>query len=450
MRAIRAALRLLAPGVGVKRWLVLMAVGLLLTGMGLALTRQGEPLDLLAWPAKLIRIASARLPLLAEGGVWTHPIGTVLALAGGVFTLYTLWRLLEAIALTPASRSGPGNEVAFRSAGQAVGAWMGRVLRTRQLSQGPRIVAIGGGTGLSTMLRGLKSHTSNIVAVVTVTDDGGSSGRLVRQLNMPPPGDIRNCLVALADEEGIMTQLLQHRFRGCAPGDGLRDHAVGNLLIAALTEISEGDFQQAVRQASKVLNIRGEVWPATLSRVSLQAEMEDGSILTGETNIAHSRLAIKRIFLDPSDVEAPAEVIEAIEAADAIVIGPGSVFTSVVPNLLVRGIPEALYRTRAVKIYVCNVMTQPGETDGFTASDHVRALSAHLPRPIVDHVIVNTAVPPVELLEKYRQSGAEMVHADVDQIRRLGCRPHRGNFISGTDVVRHDSARLADAVMRLL
>jgi len=327
---------------------------------------------------------------------------------------------------------------------------MNKVVRARYLAEGPRVVAIGGGTGLSTMLRGLKNHTSNIVAVVTVTDDGGSSGRLQKQLNIPPPGDIRNCLVALADEEGTMTRLLQHRFRGSGPSDGLRDHAVGNLLIAALTEISEGDFQHAVREASRVLNIRGEVLPSTLTRVSLRAEMEDGSIVEGETSIAHSPLRIRRIMLNPAEADAPPEVIDAIEAADVIVIGPGSVYTSVVPNLLVRGIAQALARTRAPKVYVCNVMTQPGESDGFSASDHVKAVEAHVPRPILDYVIVNTEVPSEPLLEKYRQSGAALVTPDIDRVRRLGYRPISGSFISQTDVVRHDSAKLAEAVMKLV
>jgi len=450
MSAWRADLRLLAPGVGVKRWVLLALIAFFAAGLGAALYMQGQPLDLLALPSWLVHLAASRWPRLMANTVVVNAAGHALAFLGVVVGCYALWRLFTSLTVgsTPyRGRSGVHGKAATR---HSVGGWMNTIIRTRQLAQGPRIVAIGGGTGLSTMLRGLKNHTSNTVAVVTVTDDGGSSGRLLKQLNMPPPGDIRNCLVALADEEGTMTQLLQHRFRGSSPTDGLRDHAVGNLLIAALTEICDGDFQQAVRLASRVLNIRGEVWPATLTRVSLRAEMEDGSFLDGETTIAHSPLGIRRIYLNPSDVEAPAEVIEAIEMADIVVIGPGSVFTSVVPNLLVRGIPEALYRTRAAKVYVCNVMTQPGETDGFSAADHVRALAAHVPRPIVNYVIVNTAVPTSELLEKYRQTGSVLVTADVDRIRAMGYRPLTGNFISGTDVVRHDSVKLAEAVMRLL
>jgi uncharacterized cofD-like protein len=311
-------------------------------------------------------------------------------------------------------------------------------------------VVIGGGTGLSTMLRGLKAFTSNIVAVVTVTDDGGSSGKLQKQLNILPPGDIRNCLVALADAETTMTDLFQYRFKGGEATEGLRDHAFGNLLIAAMSEISGGDFEQAIRQTSRVLNIRGRVLPSTLQRVCLRAEMEDGTTVEGESNIAHSTQKIKRISLSPGDVRSLDEVQQAIELAEIIVIGPGSVFTSVIPNLLVRGIPEALHRSKGKKVYVCNVMTQAGETDGFGASDHVKAIDAHVSRPVFSYVLMNTGVPSLEMLAKYRQSGSMIVEADTDRVKRMGYRPLPGNYINQTDVVRHDSALLAEAIMRLL
>lgn len=450
IRAIRATQRLLAPGVGVKRWLAGMLAGMLIAGIGLSLLRFGEGLNVLALPTRLVRFAAAYWPQLSGSAPVALTLGSLLLVAGLGAAAGSARRLAQALAMGGRGPWLVDEDAPRPRSGTSVGGWMQSALRARYLAQGPRVVAIGGGTGLSTMLRGLKNHTSNIVAVVTVTDDGGSSGRLTRQLNIPPPGDIRNCLVALADEEGIMTELLQHRFQGAGPTGGLKDHAVGNLLIAALTEISSGDFQRAVRHASRVLNIRGEVWPSTLTRVSLRAEMEDGSILDGETTIAHSPLRIRRIMLNPPDVEAPAEVVEAIETADVIVIGPGSVFTSVVPNLLVRGIPEALSRSRAIKVYVCNVMTQPGESDSFAASDHIKAVEAHMPRPVIDYVIVNTEVPQKELLDKYERSRAALVPADVDRIRKLGYRPLPGNYISQTDVVRHDSAKLADAIMRLV
>lgn len=432
-----SALRLLVPGARVKRWLALILPGLICLWVGLAFLRRGEPLDILKPAVALVRWADARWPALLDSDWGSVALGLPLALGGMVLIGYGLWR---------ATSSFAGRDLAPHS----VRTWVGAVVRSRQLSQGPRVAVIGGGTGLSTMLRGLKQHTSNIVAIVTVTDDGGSSGKLQRQLNIPPPGDIRNCIVALADEESVMTELLQFRFRGPGAGEGLRDHAVGNLLIAALAAISGGDFQDAVRKAGRVLNIRGEVFPSTTERVTISAEMEDGSVIEGETAIAHAHKRIRRIHLSPGDAGAPPEVIEAIKLADIVVIGPGSVFTSIIPNLLVRGIPEALAATRARKVYVCNVMTQPGETDGFSASDHVKAIAAHVPRPVFDRVIVNTDVPPPELVEKYRQTGSVLVEPDMDRIRALGYRPMPGSFVSGTDLVRHDPTKLATAIIRML
>jgi len=300
------------------------------------------------------------------------------------------------------------------------------------------------------MLRGLKRYTSNITAIVTVADDGGSSGKLQKQLNILPPGDIRNCLVALADAEATMTDLFQYRFRGTGTGEGLRDHAFGNLFIAALSEISNGDFLQALQQASRVLNIRGRVLPSTLERVCLTGEMEDGSVVTGETSIAHSDMRIRRISITPADAPPLPEVLEAIRTADVIVIGPGSVYTSIIPNLLVHGLPEALHRSKAKKVYICNVMTQPGETAGFSASDHVKAIDGHVARPVFDYILVNTGVPSLDLLNKYRQFGASLVEPDADRIRHMGYRPITGNFISQTDVVRHDPESLAEAIIRLI
>ncbi len=437
MRSLAAAASLLMPGARVKRWLALAAASVCAMGFGLALLRRGEPLDILRPVAPSVRWLGARWPgLLASD--WTPvAVGLPILIAGIALGAYSLWR-------AAASLSGGG----LRR--ESVRGWVGAVVRSRQLAQGPRIAVIGGGTGLSTMLRGLKQHTSNIVAIVTVTDDGGSSGKLQKQLNIPPPGDIRNCIAALADEESVMTELLQFRFRGAGSGEGLRDHAVGNLLIAALTAISDGDFQAAVRRAGQVLNIRGEVLPSTTERVGLRGEMEDGSIVDGETAIAHAGKRIRRVFITPGDACAPAEVVEAIRLADIVVMGPGSVFTSVVPNLLVKGIPEALAATRALKVYVCNVMTQPGETDGFSASDHVKAIEAHVPRPVFDRVLVNTDIPRRELLEKYRQTGSVLVEPDCDRLRSLGYRPMPGSFVSETDVVRHDPSKLAQAIMRML
>jgi len=321
------------------------------------------------------------------------------------------------------------------------------IFQNRYLAQGRRIVVVGGGTGLSTMLRGLKQYTSNIVAIVTVTDDGGSSGVLHRELGMLPPGDIRNCIVALADEEPLMTELLQYRFNG---GTGtLQGHSFGNLLIAAMTNIT-GDFERAVKETSNILAIRGRVLPSTIENVQIHAELADGTLADGETNIVESGQPVKHIFLTPADVRPLDEAIHAIKLADAIVIGPGSVYTSIIPNLLVKGIADAIAESDAVKIFVCNVMTQPGETDGFTASEHVCAVANHVDKKIFNYVLVNRQVPRLDLLDKYREKGAELVLPDIDKIREMGYRAVIGDFMSETDVVRHDPKRLADAIIRLM
>ena len=313
--------------------------------------------------------------------------------------------------------------------------------------EGLRLVAIGGGTGLSTLLRGIKLYTRSISAVVTVSDDGGSSGRLRRELGMLPPGDIRNCLVALADSESLMTSLFRHRFRN---GKGSLDgHSFGNLLIAALTEVT-GDFEQAVKESSKVLAIRGRVLPSTLEDVVLVAELEDGTVVEGESVISRSTRPVRRLSLRP---EAPAplpEVMEAIDQAQAIVIGPGSIFTSVLPNLLVRGVADAIRRSRAVKIYVCNVMTQPGETTRFSASDHVAALNKHVGEGLFQFAIVNQATPAPEVLEAYQREGAEVVAPDVERIEQMGLSPVRSDVLSRTNLARHDPDRLAETILDLL
>ncbi|HTQ09008.1 MAG TPA: gluconeogenesis factor YvcK family protein [Fimbriimonadaceae bacterium] len=323
------------------------------------------------------------------------------------------------------------------------------VYRQRQtLAQGPRIVAIGGGTGLSTILRGLKAKSSNITAIVTVSDDGGSSGRLIKDKGMIPPGDIRNCLVALADAEKSMTDLFQHRFKD--DSGSLSGHALGNLLIAALVDQSRGDFEKAVERASDVLNIRGRVVPSTLDRVRLRALLDSGAEICGETAIVEARGKIRRIFLDPANVTPHHAALEAIADADVICIGPGSVFTSIIPNLLVPGVTQALKETQAVKVYICNVMTQPGESDSFTASEHVSAILTNTESRIFDYVLVNNGIPSEIALSKYRESGQFLVEADLDRIRGAGFRPIVRDFTSETDFVRHDSFKVAECIMGLL
>lgn len=321
-------------------------------------------------------------------------------------------------------------------------------MRRQRLANGPRIVAIGGGTGLSTLLRGLKQHSSNITAIVAVTDDGGSSGKLRVDKNMIPPGDIRNCLVALAEAETSMTDLFQHRFRG--DSGGLSGHSIGNLLIAALVDQAQGDFERAIAIASDVLAIRGEVMPATLAHVDLMAEFEDGRVLVGETTIAKAGGKIKRIGLTNDQIEAYGPALEAIAQADLIVMGPGSVFTSVIPPLLVPDLAAAIAHSGALKVYVCNVMTQPGESDEMTASEHVDAILRNVPMKPFDHALINTGVPSEESMARYQEVGQEWVVDDTDRVRRLGVRPIPGNYISDTDVVRHDPAKIVAKLMSLL
>ncbi|RYG86178.1 YvcK family protein [bacterium] len=353
-----------------------------------------------------------------------------------VFGVYLLARGVRAIGINILETLNPG----------LTGAKMDAYVRRRQLAQGPKIVAIGGGTGLSTLLRGLKHYSSNITAIVTVTDDGGSSGRLAKDKGMIPPGDIRNCLVALADAEKAMTDLFQHRFRN--DSGSLSGHSMGNLLIAALVDQAGGDFDRAVEIASDVLTIRGQVVPSTLAHTGLRATFDDGTIVSGETAIADARKRIRRIELTQVDAQAHGPALEAIAEADLICLGPGSVYTSVVPPLLVGGISAALAASDALKIYVCNVMTQPGESDAMTASEHVGAILDHVDGRAIDAVLVNTGVPSETALARYREVGQILVEADIDRIRARGVRVIPGNLVSETDVVRHDPAKVAARLVR--
>lgn len=329
---------------------------------------------------------------------------------------------------------------------------------TRIARRALRVVALGGGTGLSTLLRGLRRHVSvpgdsaasssaiaDLAAVVTVTDDGGSSGRLRQDFNMLPPGDLRNCMVALSEEEDLLTRLFAHRFQA---GRGLKGHSFGNLFVAALTEIT-GDFAQAVQLASKILATRGRIYPATTANTTLVAHMDDGSIVRGETKITASRQHITELTFDPPNPRPLPETLDAIERADLITVGPGSLYTSLITNLLVDGVPEALGRARGVRVYICNLMTQANESLGLSASEHIERIYAHTRRPIFDYAIVNTGVFAPETLVRYAAEGAAPILADLDRIEALGVRAIPGNFASEENVVRHTTARLADVVLDL-
>ncbi len=311
------------------------------------------------------------------------------------------------------------------------------------IEAGPVLAALGGGTGLSTLLRGLKKYTANISAIVNVADDGGSSGRLRENLNMLPPGDIRNCLVALANTEPLLEKVFQHRF---TTGDGLQGHSLGNLFLAALTE--EFGFEEAILAASRVLAVRGQVLPVTLNKLTLVAKMSDGRIIRGESSISKAGGKIDRLYLEPGTSSVYPAAREAILNAQLVVVGPGSLFTSLLPNLLVPGVIEAFENTAAHRVYICNVMTQPGETDGYTAADHLEAIYDHTGVEIFDTVLINDNLDsPGSLLDKYAQEGAVPVEPDLHRINRTSVRVVTGDFISPNAVVRHDPDKLAVAVL---
>jgi uncharacterized cofD-like protein len=345
-----------------------------------------------------------------------------------------------------------------------------------------RVVAIGGGTGLSTLLRGLRRYApspqsegdpaavpsliSDLAAVVTVTDDGGSSGRLRRHFNMLPPGDLRNCMVALADDEALLSRLFRHRFSASSAsvnGAGettasLEGHSFGNLFVAALAEIT-GDFAQAIKLSSQVLATRGHIFPATTTNVTLSARMDDGSLVEGETNITASKHRICELTLEPAGAEPLPETLDSIARADLITLGPGSLYTSLITNLLVKGIPEALAAARGLRVFICNLMTQSNESLGLTASEHIEKIYEHIAgshnagshngKPIFDYALVNTAPVSETLLRNYAREGAAPIQADIERIEALGVRVVQGDFAAEGDVLRHNADRVADVLLEL-
>jgi uncharacterized cofD-like protein len=329
--------------------------------------------------------------------------------------------------------------------------------------EGLRVVAIGGGTGLSTLLRGLKRHVisisaadslapapiapfiSRLSAIVTVTDDGGSSGRLRKELGVPPPGDIRNCMTALSDDEELLAQLFRYRFTG----GGLDGHNFGNLFLTALADVC-GDFSLAVKLSSAILKTRGDIYPSTISsNVQLDALMHNGKHVRGETNITASRSGIARLRLVPANARPMPQALDAILNADIISIGPGSLFTSCIPNILVRGVPEAICSSKAVRVYVCNLMTQPNESTGLTASQHIRAIFDHAKCRVFDYAMLNCAPVPNELRARYAEDNSEPLHNDLDKIRALGVTPILGDYLDATQFARHATDRIALDLLNL-
>ncbi len=415
------SLHWLLPGLGVKRWIFLAAFGVVLLLDAVTRWFIGEGTGV---------HVNEILDDIVDDYFPPSYLSWVLAIGGLVALVAGTWMWLRSVVRIARDRTPKGVRDAL------VG---------RRLQQGYKIVAIGGGTGLSTLLRGLKRRTSNLTAIVTVSDDGGSSGRLQKELGVLPPGDVRNCLVALADDEAMVTDLFRYRF---TEGQGLTGHSFGNLFLAAMTGIT-GNFDRAIKESSRVLNVVGRVLPATLGVVRLCAELDDGTIVEGESNISNAQRPIKRVFFDPPAAAPLDEVIAAIREADAIVLGPGSLFTSVAPNFLVSRIAREVAEAHAVKMYVCNVMTQPGETVGMTAADHVSALLANAGERVCDYVIVNDQ-PPSRLLAAYAQEGQDPVEPDVDRITALGLEAVRAAVIGETETVRHDPNKLATVVLSIV
>ena len=426
MAKVGDLLKWLYPGLGVKRWLLVLLAGVALAAVGLALVARHE---VLLGTNRLVEWVYFHTGVLLAHG-W---FGTVVVLVGLALISLALIKLLKTIVdVVRPFDHGPLADL---------------LVRKRFLAHGEEIVAIGGGTGLSTLLRGVKEYTRNISAVVTVADDGGSTGRLRRDFGILAPGDLRSCLAALADAEPQMMSLLQYRFD--EQSKDLEGHSLGNLLITALTNV-QGNFLAAIQELSKVLAIRGRVLPATLENVALVGELLNGERVSGESNIPKSRFPVRRVWLEPESPPAAPEVIEALENAAMIAVGPGSLFTSLLPNLLVEGVADAIRRSEAVRVFVCNVMTQPGETDGFTAADHVKLIYAHTGPGLFDYALLNDQEPPAEALGRYDNVAAELVYNDSEELRELGVEPVTRPLLQVSDVIRHNPAALAEALFTLV
>jgi len=418
----------LVPGLRVKRWFALSVMGSVLAFLGLTFMFKLEPLDY------IVKFAKELIAIVPP-----EPVGVV-CIIFGAFAFMQAWKK------TNFSMMGADSTNA-----QRVKDSMGEVLyRKMKLNHGPKIVAIGGGTGLSMLLRGIKKITNNITAVVTVGDDGGSSGRLREQMGVLPPGDIRNCIAALADDDDIVTKLFQYRFK---TGEGLEGHSFGNLFITAMTSIC-GNMVRAIQESSKVLLIRGRVLPATCDDMKLYARMEDGSIVKGESNIPEAGKKIAHLYCEPANCRATDDVVEAILDADLIIMGPGSLYTSVISNFLVKEITRAVWQAKAKKIYVCNAMTQVGETDNYSVSDHVKTIFEHVKlddiecdKNFFDAVLVNNSMP-ANLAQKYEQAGSLPVDIDITELRKLGVEVVERSLLEDNKegFVRHNCDKVAKSI----
>ena len=423
----------LLPGLVVKRWMLISVFGLIVASFGLIIWSDLRPIY---WGIELMFSLIGMITKFLPSSI----TGPILLLTGIALLIWGQNRSFKSIqqAVAPEKDDSLINALRAKS----------------RLTRGPNIVAIGGGTGLSTLLMGLKRYSNRITAIVTVADDGGSSGILRRELGVQPPGDIRNCLAALATEESLITRLFQYRF---SSGTGLVGHSFGNLFLSALTSIT-GNLEAAITASSRVLDVRGQVVPATNVDVRLWAELQNGDRIEGESAISEVQHPIVRIGCLPEKPPVLPSAIEAIENAELIVLGPGSLYTSILPNLLIPQIVEAIQRSKATKLYICNLMTQPGETDGLDVSGHVRAIEAQLAifcitKKFFNIIIAQKDFPPSGLLDYYLSRGAEPVKCDVSSLNAKGYKVFKGSLQSfrkttSWSVLRHDPKRLSLAVMR--
>lgn len=423
-----SAWRWLYPGLRIKRWVLLFSVGLLFLVLGLTTIINYQVFGVLEeFLFRVLYETTGRYNYTLLAGV-----GAILIIVGALVMIFSFQRLMQRIL----------QSIAPEGSGKVSQMMLERARRDR----GPAIVSIGGGTGLSKLLRGLKTKTSHLTAIVTVADDGGSSGRLREEMDIIAPGDLRNCLVAMADKESQMEYIFQHRFGGTGE---LAGHSLGNLFLAALMEEYK-DPVLALEAASEILNVRGEVVPATTEPVRLRAEMTDGVCVIGESEIPEYGGRIQRLHILPDMPQAVTAALAAIEEADVITLGPGSLYTSILPNLLVPEIATALRRSDATKIYICNAMTQPGETDGYTVADHLRALIDHIGPGVADYVLVNDYEPAGEVLERYAAMGSYPVICDTEAVQALGVKVVRAKLIADGMTVSHAPDLVADAIVNMV
>ncbi|AOT71773.1 gluconeogenesis factor YvcK family protein [Geosporobacter ferrireducens] len=410
----------LKPGLKIKRWVALGVLGIFLVSMGV-------------YPIISFLLGEKRLTSHAFMMLFVGALFVGIAVKRGILSILTILDI-------------PGEGTSYRSRIDK------KLYDKRILMRGPKIVVVGGGTGLSVLLRGIKKYTLNITAIVTVADDGGGSGKLREDLGMLPPGDIRNCILALADTEPIMEQLLQYRFTE----GSLKGQSFGNLLIAAMNGISD-NFEEAIGKINDVLAVTGKVLPVTTEDITLYGKLKNGKVIKGESQIPikvkEYESEIDQVFIKPDHVKPLKEAVEAIQNADVVILGPGSLYTSVIPNLLVRDIAEAIKKTSALRVYVANVMTQPGETDDYGVWKHLEAIFSHIKEQVVDYVFVNNEAVPLEVLEKYKKDGASPVvlnPEDQERIAKAGIKIKEGKFLEvKKQYIRHDTDKLSEQIIKL-